>query len=116
MGTWTGTQSYKATPRAGAFRVVAASLPREQAKALRAYCIRTGTPISRLLGSLVTDWLTLNQPLNYEPTPSAPPVTSHIAALPATQRARGSTGKAEPDSVLQAIDEARAVAGKAHRD
>lgn len=112
MGTWTGRQSYKATPRAGAFRVVAASLPRDQAQALRAYCIRTGTPISRLLGGLVSDWLSLNQPLNYQAAPSASP----IAALPATQRARESTGKAEPDKVLQAIDEARAVAGKAQRD
>jgi hypothetical protein len=93
--------------RVGAYRVVAAKLPKDHALFLRQYSARTDTPINRILGALVADWVKLNQPINYQasPAPSASPVA--VPSIPQTKRPREDTGRSEPAATLQAIDVAR---------
>lgn len=110
--------SYKATARTGAQRVVAAELPLDHARALRAYCARKGVPIQSVLKALVADWVILKEGLKDQPSPAAPQ-QSPVAVIPARAQPRADTGRSEPATVLQQIDTARVAAqadGKSFED
>jgi hypothetical protein len=104
--------------RTGPFRVVAANLPAEHARALRAYCARENVPIQAVLKALVADWLKINGAINAQDKPqqaAAAPRSVPMVPLPVMQETRQNTGRNEPVQVLQKIDATRNAAKKTGR-
>jgi hypothetical protein len=104
--------------RTGPYRVVAANLPAEHARALRSYCARESIPIQAVLKALVAEWLAVNAPVNApqvaaarQPERSAEP----YAAIPQSAKKRENTGRNEPIATLQKIDAERSAAKKTGR-
>jgi hypothetical protein len=95
----------------GPFPVVAAHLPKEQARALRLRAVATGTPLSAILREAIGQWCAVNLPLNPGPVRDAPTVTA-IAPIPQRKETRENTGRNETFRTLSKIDRTRKTAPK----
>jgi hypothetical protein len=89
--------------------VLSMRLPRADAVALRAFASRSGIPLNHVLRKMVTDWLTVNLPVDGNPRHATPRDESG-PVIPAKAPRRADTGKSEPAKVLQAIDADRVAA------